>query len=195
MKPDFDKGNGLVPVVVQDACTMQVLMLGYMNETAYNKTCDTKLATFYSRSRQCLWVKGERSGNYLQVIDIRFDCDSDAILLMANPQGPTCHTGTVSCFSIDSSKGYLYRLQNTISSRIDDSTANSYTYGLFAKGINKIAQKVGEEAIELVIESKDDNIDLFKNEAADLLYHMLVLFKAKNILLEDIEDVLRARRS
>jgi phosphoribosyl-ATP pyrophosphohydrolase/phosphoribosyl-AMP cyclohydrolase len=193
MKPNFDKSNGLIPVVIQDACTMQVLMLGYMNEEAFEKTQESKLVTFYSRSRQMLWVKGESSGNFLNVVDIYIDCDKDTILVLANPVGPTCHTGATSCFAVETSKGYLYRLQDTINQRIDNNISDSYTNKLFNKGINKIAQKVGEEAVELVIESKDDNIDLFKNEAADLLYHFMILLKAKKIQIEDIEEVLKAR--
>lgn len=193
MKPDFDKSNGLVPVIVQDACTMQVLMLGYMNEEAYEMTRKTKLATFYSRSRKELWLKGESSGNYLHVVDMVLDCDRDTILILANPSGPACHTGSKSCFADETSKGYLYRLQQTINQRIEDNVKGSYTNMLFTKGVNKVAQKVGEEAVELIIEAKDDNIDLFKNEAADLLYHMLILFKTKKIQLEDVEEVLRNR--
>lgn len=193
MKPDFDKSNGLVPVIVQDACTMQVLMLGYMNEEAYEMTRKTQLITFYSRSRQQLWLKGESSGNYLHVVDMFLDCDQDVILVLANPSGPTCHTGKKSCFADETSKGYLYRLQQTINQRIEDNVKGSYTNMLFTKGVNKVAQKVGEEAVELIIEAKDDNIDLFKNEAADLLYHMLILFKTKKIQLEDVEEVLRNR--
>lgn len=193
MKPDFDKSSGLLPAIVQDACTMQVLMLGYMNEEAFEMTCKNGLATFYSRSRQCIWVKGESSGNYLHVTDVLLDCDKDAILVLANPSGPICHIGTTSCFAEGTSKGYLYRLQDTIHQRIISNATESYTNQLFTKGINKMAQKVGEEAVELVIESKDDNIDLFKNEAADLLYHLLILLKAKNVQLEHIEDVLKIR--
>lgn len=193
MKPDFDKSNGLVPVIVQDACTMQVLMLGYMNEEAYEMTRKTKLVTFYSRSRKELWLKGESSGNYLHVVDMVLDCDKDTVLVLVNPSGHTCHTGTKSCFADGTGKGYLYRLQQTISQRIEDNVEGSYTNTLFTKGVNKVAQKVGEEAVELIIEAKDDNIDLFKNEAADLLYHMLILFKTKKIQLEDVEEVLRNR--
>jgi len=193
MKLDFDKSNGLLPVIVQDVCTMQVLMLGYMNEEAFEKTCKTKLVTFYSRSRKKLWVKGETSGNYLHVVDVFPDCDKDAILILGNPCGPACHTGTTSCFGEETGKGYLYRLQDTINKRINANAEDSYTNKLFVSGINKIAQKVGEESVEMIIEAKDDNTDLFKNEAADLLYHILILFKAKNIQLEDVEQVLKNR--
>lgn len=193
MKPDFEMSKGLVPVIVQDACTMQVLMLGYMNEEAYEMTRKTQLVTFYSRSRQQLWLKGESSGNYLHVVDMFLDCDQDVILVLANPSGPTCHTGSKSCFADETSKGYLYRLQQIINQRIEGNVKGSYTNMLFTKGVNKVAQKVGEEAVELIIEAKGGNIDLFKNEAADLLYHMLILFKIKKIQLEDVEEVLRNR--
>ena len=190
---DFQKNNGLVPVIVQDHTTLQVLMLGYMNEEALIKTQEEQKVTFFSRSKNRLWTKGETSNNFLLVKDIRIDCDNDTILIKAIPQGPTCHTGSISCFKEDTSKGFLYQLQETISERIDTNDESSYTHQLFKRGINKVAQKVGEEAVELVIEAKDSNDELFKNEAADLLYHFLILLKAKNFTLEEIEGVLKER--
>lgn len=190
---DFNKTNGLVPVIIQNYLNLQVLMLGYMNEEAFLKTQKEGKVTFFSRSKNRLWTKGETSGNYLLVKDIRIDCDNDTILVMAEPLGPTCHTGSTSCFNIETSKGFLYDLQQTIAQRIDDNDENSYTNKLFRKGINKVAQKVGEEAIELVIEAKDNDEELFKGEAADLLYHFLILLKTKNIKLEDIEFTLKNR--
>lgn len=195
MKPiDFDKGNGLVPVIIQDTNTLQVLMLGYMNEEAYQKTQTEKRVTFYSRSKNRLWTKGEESGNFLDVEDIQLDCDSDTLLIKTIPNGPTCHTGSTSCFKEETAKGFLYQLESTIQQRIDENTQDSYTNKLYRRGINKVAQKVGEEAVELVIEAKDDNDNLFKNEAADLLYHFLILLKAKGTNLEEIEEVLKGRR-
>jgi phosphoribosyl-ATP pyrophosphohydrolase/phosphoribosyl-AMP cyclohydrolase len=190
---DFEKTNGLVPVIIQNYLNQQVLMLGYMNEEAWLKTQSEGRVTFYSRSKNRLWTKGETSGNYLFVKDIRIDCDNDTILILAEPKGPTCHTGSTSCFKEETSKGFLYELQQTIARRIDDNDENSYTNKLYRKGINKVAQKVGEEAVELVIEAKDNDDDLFKNEAADLLYHFLILLKAKGVKLEDIELVLKGR--
>ena len=193
MHIDFSKTNGLVPVIIQNYQTQQVLMLGYMNEEAFAKTQSEGKVTFFSRSKNRLWTKGETSGHYLMVKDILIDCDNDTILIKAEPVGPTCHTGSTSCFNEETAKGFIYELQQTISQRIDDNDADSYTNKLFRKGINKVAQKVGEEAVELVIEAKDNNEDLFKNEAADLLYHFLILLKTKNIQLEDIELVLKNR--
>ena len=193
MKLNFEKSGGLIPVIIQDATNLQILMLGYMNEEALNKTQQENRVTFFSRSKNRLWTKGETSGNYLQVNQIFFDCDNDSILISATPHGPTCHKGTRSCFVNDSPKGFLYELQKTINNRIENDDENSYTKKLFSRGINKIAQKVGEEAVELVIESKDNNDELFKNEAADLLYHFLILLKAKNTTIEEIEDVLVKR--
>jgi phosphoribosyl-ATP pyrophosphohydrolase/phosphoribosyl-AMP cyclohydrolase len=193
MNIDFQKNNGLVPVIIQDNATLQVLMLGYMNEEAFEKTQQEKRVTFFSRSKNRLWTKGETSGNFLIVNDIQIDCDNDTILIKATPQGPTCHTGSTSCFNEETAKGFLYELQNTISDRIDSDDENSYTNKLYKRGINKVAQKVGEEAVELVIEAKDNNDELFKNEAADLLYHFLILIKAKTIKLEEIEEILRNR--
>ncbi|MBL6667920.1 MAG: bifunctional phosphoribosyl-AMP cyclohydrolase/phosphoribosyl-ATP diphosphatase HisIE [Crocinitomicaceae bacterium] len=193
MKIDFNKGDGLVPVVIQNANTLQVLMLGYMNEEAYQKTLSENIVTFFSRSKNRLWTKGEESGNTLMVQDIMIDCDNDTILISAIPKGPTCHTGATTCFNDETSKGFLYQLEDTISQRIDDNDEKSYTNQLYRRGINKVAQKVGEEAVELVIEAKDNDDDLFKNEAADLMYHYLILLKAKGFKMEDIEAVLEER--
>lgn len=190
---DFTKGNGLVPVIIQDNTTLQVLMLGYMNQEAFEQTSKEGKVTFFSRSKNRLWTKGETSGNYLYVKDIQDDCDNDTILIKVNPAGPTCHKGTNSCFGDDTAKGFLYNLEQIINQRIDDNEPDSYTNKLYKKGINKVAQKVGEEAVELVIESKDNNDELFKNEAADLLYHLLILLKAKGCSLQEIEEVLRER--
>ncbi len=193
MTIDFNKTGGLVPVIIQNALNQQVLMLGYMNEEAFAKTKAEGKVTFFSRSKNRLWTKGETSGNYLYVKDILVDCDNDTILIKADPVGPTCHTGSTTCFKEESAKGFLYELQQTIAQRIDDNDLESYTNKLFRKGINKVAQKVGEEAVELVIEAKDNHEELFKGEAADLLYHLLILLKTKNLKLEDIELTLKAR--
>ena len=193
MNIDFAKGNGLVPVVIQDDNTLQVLMVGYMNEEAYIKTREEKKVTFFSRSKNRLWTKGETSGNYLNVVDILTDCDNDSILIKAQPEGPTCHTGSTSCFGEETPKGFIYKLEQIINQRIIKNTEESYTNKLYKKGINKVAQKVGEEAVELVIEAKDENIELFKNEAADLLYHLLILLKAKGVNMQSIEEVLKER--
>jgi len=193
MTINFNKSDGLVPVIVQDAVSMQVLMLGYMNEEAFAKTKEEGKVVFYSRSKQRLWMKGETSGNFLFVKDIKVDCDNDTVLVMANPVGPVCHTGTQTCFGEINSKGFLYKLEETIHKRIDENDESSYTNKLFKRGINKVAQKVGEEAVELVIEAKDNDDNLFLNEAADLMYHVLILLKAKNVKLEDVENVLSAR--
>lgn len=190
---DFQKGDGLVPVIIQDNATLQVLMLGYMNEEAFIKTEKEQKVTFFSRSKNRLWTKGETSGNFLIVNDIQIDCDQDTILIKATPQGPTCHTGSTSCFKEETPKGFVYQLEKTIHQRIDDNDENSYTNKLYRRGINKVAQKVGEEAVEIVIEAKDDNDDLFLNEGADLLYHFLILLKAKGFTLSDIERVLEER--
>jgi len=190
---DFNKGNGLVPIIIQHFHTLQVLMLGYMNEEAYLKTQKENVVTFFSRSKNRLWTKGETSGNTLKVKNIKVDCDEDTILIQVLPNGPTCHTGSTSCFKEDIAKGFVYDLQATIQHKIDTKEAGSYTNELYQRGINKVAQKVGEEAVELVIEAKDNDADLFKNEAADLLYHYLILLKAKGFTLEDIETVLKAR--
>lgn len=192
-KIDFSKGNGLVPVVVQDYNTLQVLMLGYMNAEALAKTVNEKKVTFFSRSRNRLWTKGETSGNYLYLKEIITDCDNDSILIKAIPAGPVCHTGKFSCFGDKDPKGFIYELEDVITRRIEQNSDESYTNRLFKKGINKIAQKVGEEAVELVIESKDENPELFRNEAADLMYHFLILLKAKGINLQSVEEILVKR--
>ena len=194
MKIDFTKSsNGLVPVIIQDDKTLQVLMLGYMNNEAFEKTQKEGKVTFYSRSKNRLWTKGESSSNFLIVKDIKIDCDNDTILIKAEPKGPTCHTGSTSCFSEETSRGFLYKLEQTINDRIDNNEESSYTNKLYNKGINKVAQKVGEEAVELVIEAKDNDDNLFVNEAADLMYHYLILLKAKGFKLEDVEDILVGR--
>jgi phosphoribosyl-ATP pyrophosphohydrolase/phosphoribosyl-AMP cyclohydrolase len=193
MNIDYNKADGLVPAIIQDAMTRQVLMLGYMNQEALQQTQTTGLVTFYSRSKQRLWQKGESSGNTLKVVEIRQDCDADSLLILATPAGPTCHTGATSCFGEESAKGFIYALENTISQRIDEDNPDSYTNALYRKGINKMAQKVGEEAVELVIEAMDSNDALFRNEAADLLYHFLILLKAKNCSFSEIEAALKAR--
>jgi phosphoribosyl-AMP cyclohydrolase / phosphoribosyl-ATP pyrophosphohydrolase len=192
---DFSKENGLVPAVIQDSTTLEVLMVGYMNKEALEKTIAEKKVTFFSRSRNRLWTKGETSQNYLYTESIKADCDNDALLVLAKPAGPTCHTGQNSCFGEKNSKGFLYKLETIIDQRIRDNKEGSYTNKLFRKGINKVAQKVGEEAVELVIESKDDNRELFVNEAADLLYHTLILLKAKGVTLENVEEVLQERHA
>ena len=193
MNIDFNKGNGLVPVVIQDNNTLQVLMVGYMNEEAFKKTMKEKKVTFFSRSKNRLWTKGDTSGNYLYVEEVLTDCDNDSILIKVNPTGPVCHTGTISCFGDESAKGFVYELEHIINQRINNNIKESYTNQLYKKGINKVAQKVGEEAVELIIEAKDENITLFKNEAADLLYHLLILLKVKRVNLESIEEVLKER--
>lgn len=193
MNINFNKSDGLVPVIVQDEVSLQVLMLGYMNEEAFAKTKGEGKVVFYSRSKQRLWMKGETSGNFLFVKDIKIDCDNDTLLILANPVGPVCHTGTQTCFGHVSSKGFLYMLEETINKRIDENDENSYTNKLFKRGINKVAQKVGEEAVELVIEAKDNDENLFLNEAADLMYHFLILLKAKKTTLKDVENILLQR--
>ncbi|MDR3678499.1 MAG: bifunctional phosphoribosyl-AMP cyclohydrolase/phosphoribosyl-ATP diphosphatase HisIE [Flavipsychrobacter sp.] len=195
MKPDFSKSaDGLIPAIIQDVTTNKVLMLGYMNEEAYNQTQSTGNVTFYSRSRNCIWVKGETSGNYLALDSILQDCDNDSLLVKATPAGPTCHTGADTCFDeTNDSPLFLLQLERVIAERKANPSEKSYTSSLFQKGINKVAQKVGEEAVELVIEAKDNNDDLFKNEAADLLFHYLILLQAKGFKLDDIDKVLRER--
>lgn len=190
---DFSKGNGLVPVIIQDNQTLQVLMLGYMNREAYDKTCRERRVTFFSRSKNRLWTKGETSGNSLGVESIMIDCDGDTLLITVHPAGPVCHTGSTSCFGPETTKGFIYRLQSIIKQRIEDDASNSYTNSLFRKGVNKVAQKVGEEAVELVIEAIADNREQFVYEAADLLYHYLILLKVKDLTLEDIEKELKSR--
>ena len=197
MNIDFNKSkDGLVPVIIQNYLNNQVLMLGYMNEEAFEKTQELGKVTFYSRSKNRLWTKGEESGNFLEVKNIAIDCDNDTILIKAKPFGPTCHTGSTTCFQEISNKGFVYELEQTINDRIDlDNDPDSYTNKLYKKGINKVAQKVGEEAIEVVIEAKDNNDELFLNESADLLYHYLILLKAKGFKLEDVEAILKGREN
>lgn len=193
MNIDFDKNNGLVPAIIQDANTLQVLMLGYMNREALEKTRAEGRVTFFSRSKNRLWTKGETSGNYLEVKEISEDCDRDTLLIKVLPAGPVCHTGSVSCFGEEPVKGFLYRLENTIHQRIEKNVSDSYTNKIYRKGPGKVAQKVGEEAVELVIEAMGDQDERFKNEAADLLYHLLILLKTKEIRLEEVEKVLQDR--
>ncbi len=197
MKPDFEKGNGLIPAIVQDARSRKVLMLGYMNEAALEATRESGKVTFYSRSKERLWTKGETSGNYLLLQNIEVDCDGDTLLVSAIPEGPTCHTGTDTCFgeSNDDLHWFIEHLEGIVRDRKNNPSDKSYTSSLFQKGINKVAQKVGEEAVELVIESKDDNEELFVNEAADLLFHYLVLLEAKDIPLQNVLAVLHQRHS
>lgn len=192
---DFSKLDGLVPCVIQDAHTNVVLMVGFMNQEALQKTIEEKKVTFYSRTKQRLWTKGETSGNFLHVVDIKVDCDKDSILIKARPAGPVCHTGADTCFEESNQAWTLNALQELIITRKRNPQPGSYTNSLFEKGINKIAQKVGEEAVELVIEAKDDNRELFLGEAADLMYHYLVLLAAKEYRLEDVLDVLQQRHA
>jgi phosphoribosyl-ATP pyrophosphohydrolase/phosphoribosyl-AMP cyclohydrolase len=190
---NFSKSDGLVPCIVQDIKTKQVLMLGFMNEEAYQKTLREKKVTFFSRTKQRLWTKGETSGNFLEVVDILLDCDQDTLLIKANPTGPVCHTGADTCFFEKNDSWNLSSLEAVIQDRKANPVKGSYTTSLFESGINKVAQKVGEEAVELVIEAKDDNKDLFLNEAADLMYHYLVLLTEKGFALEDVIEILRKR--
>lgn len=192
---DFEKMNGLVPAIIQDSTTSKVLMLGYMNEEALEKTRKEGQVTFYSRTKQRLWTKGEESGNFLDVKEIIEDCDNDTLLIKAAPRGPVCHTGSDTCFDEENSSGiaFLRQLQDLIATRKKEMPEDSYTTKLFSKGINKIAQKVGEEAVELVIESKDDNDELFLNESADLIYHLLVLLTEKGFDIADVVKILESR--
>ena len=191
-KVDFSKSE-LVPAVIQDAKTQKVLMLGYMNKEAVEKTLSSEKVTFFSRSKNRLWTKGEESKNYLNLLDIKLDCDNDSILIQAIPEGPTCHTGADTCWQDKNEVGILDYLEKTISDRKNNPDDKSYVSSLFKSGINKIAQKVGEEAVEIVIEAKDDNEDLFLNEGADLLFHYLILLQAKGYKLSDILAVLKGR--
>ena len=205
MKIDFNKNkDGLVPAIIQDQETKNVLMLGYMNEEAFLKTNQSKKVTFFSRSKNRLWTKGEESGNYLELVSIKNDCDNDSLLIMVNPKGPTCHKGTDTCWGgkNEPTFGFLSELEGIIQDRKKTSEVDpelrkeeksSYVVSLFDLGINKIAQKVGEEAVEIVIEAKDDNDDLFLNEGADLLFHYLILLQAKGFTLKDIEKLLKER--
>ncbi|MBL7810107.1 MAG: bifunctional phosphoribosyl-AMP cyclohydrolase/phosphoribosyl-ATP diphosphatase HisIE [Saprospiraceae bacterium] len=195
--PDFDKmSDGLIPTIVQDASTRRVLMLGYMNREALQQTQETGLATFFSRSRQRLWTKGETTGNTLRVVDILLDCDQDSLLVLANPNGPVCHTGADTCWQQkNQASGFLYALENLIQERKKLPIEGSYTNKLLSSGLPKAAQKVGEEAVEVVIEALGHRKDLLLNESADLLYHLLVLFAACDISLQEVEQVLQLRHT
>jgi len=196
MQIDFNKSpDGLVPAIIVDAVSGKVLMLGYMNQDSLDKTIATKQVSFFSRSRQQLWTKGETSGNFLDLVEIKADCDNDTLLVYVRPQGAVCHTGMATCFGEknEGKNDFLFYLENLINDRKANPVANSYTNRLFDQGLNKIAQKVGEEAVELVIEAKDDNKDLFLGEAADLFFHTLVLLAAKGVRLDEVVDVLRGR--
>ena len=198
MNIDFSKNtDGLIPAIIQDSETKAILMLGYMNQEAYLKTIDTQKVTFFSRTKQRLWTKGEESGHFLNLVDIKNDCDSDTLLIQAKPEGPTCHTGADTCWQTENKAdyGFISHLEQTIETRREKADSEkSYVASLFKLGINKIAQKVGEEAIELVIEAKDDNDDLFLSESADLLFHYLILLQAKGFKLNDVVDVLKSRQ-
>ncbi len=198
MNIDFSKNtDGLIPAIIQDSDTKAVLMLGYMNEEAYLKTIETQKVTFFSRSKQRLWTKGEESGHFLNLVDIKNDCDGDTLLIQAKPVGPTCHTGADTCWQTENKAdyGFISRLEQTIETRREKADSEkSYVASLFQLGINKIAQKVGEEAIEVVIEAKDDNDDLFLSESADLLFHYLILLQAKGFKLNDVVNVLKSRQ-
>lgn len=191
MNPDFSKG--LLPVIIQDDQTLEVLMLGYMNDEAFEMTIKTGFVTFFSRSKKRLWTKGEQSGNYLKLCSIHEDCDNDTILIRVRPAGPACHKGNISCFNANDERGFIYKLEKIISDRIAAADESSYTSQLFQQGIRKVAQKVGEESFELVIDSLSGSNDQFKEEAADLLYHLLLLIRAKGEDLYAIEKVLAAR--
>jgi phosphoribosyl-ATP pyrophosphohydrolase/phosphoribosyl-AMP cyclohydrolase len=197
MKIDFTKNtDGLIPTIIQDNETKNVLMLGYMNQESYDKTIDTNKVTFFSRSKNRLWTKGEESGNFLKLVSIKNDCDNDTLLIQVNPAGPTCHSGSDTCWQESNiqSFGFISKLENTITDRKENADSEkSYVADLFKKGMNKIAQKVGEEAVEVVIEAKDDNDDLFLSESADLLFHYLILLQAKGFKLNDVINVLKSR--
>ena len=196
MNINFDKTTGLVPTIIQEATTKNVLMLGYMNQESFDKTVATNKVTFFSRSKQRLWTKGEESGNFLELVSIKNDCDKDTLLIQAIPKGPTCHKGSDTCWDTENVQefGFLSTLENTIQNRKENMDDTSYVASLFKKGINKIAQKVGEEAIEVVIEAKDNDDNLFLNESADLLFHYLILLQAKGFKLNDIVEVLKTRQ-
>ena len=198
MNIDFSKSaHGLIPAIIQDSETKAVLMLGYMNEEAFAKTQATQKVTFYSRSKQRLWTKGEESGNFLNLVSIKNDCDNDTLLIQVRPVGPTCHNGTDTCWAEDNQPiyGFISTLEQTIKTRRDNADAEkSYVASLFEKGINKIAQKVGEEAVEVVIEAKDNNDELFLSESADLLFHYLILLQAKGFQMNDVIEVLKTRQ-
>jgi|TARA_B110000208_G_scaffold22173_1_gene28154 phosphoribosyl-ATP pyrophosphohydrolase/phosphoribosyl-AMP cyclohydrolase len=197
MTIDFNKNpDGLVPAIIQDANTKNVLMLGYMNQDALDKTQQTQQVTFFSRTKNRLWTKGEESGNFLNLVDIKLDCDNDTLLIFVNPSGPTCHKGSDTCWNDtnNESYGFISKLEDVITNRIEDAEASkSYVATLFKEGINKIAQKVGEEAVEVIIEAKDTNDELFLNESADLLFHYLLLLQAKGFKMKDVVTVLKGR--
>lgn len=192
MNYKFDD-NGLIPAIIQDNRTKDVLMLGYMNQEAIQQSLDSKKVTFFSRSKSRIWVKGESSGNYLKLVSLNVDCDNDALLIQAVPEGPTCHTGSKTCWG-EPKEDVLDYLEKVISQRKENPDKESYVSSLFEKGINKVAQKVGEEAVEVVIEAKDNDIVLFLEESADLLFHYLILLKAKGVELSDVKDVLEKRK-
>ncbi|MFT5713895.1 MAG: phosphoribosyl-ATP pyrophosphohydrolase/phosphoribosyl-AMP cyclohydrolase [Flavobacterium sp.] len=198
MNIDFSKNtDGLIPAIIQDSESKTVLMLGYMDAEAYQKTVDSQKVTFYSRSKKRLWTKGEESGNFLNLVDIKNDCDNDTLLIQVKPIGPTCHKGTDTCWaeSNKSDYGFISSLEDTIELRKNNADSEkSYVASLFKLGMNKIAQKVGEEAVEVVIEAKDDNDDLFLSESADLLFHYLILLQAKGFKINDVVDVLKSRQ-
>ena len=197
MTINFNKHpDGLIPAIVQDASTKRILMLGYMNKEAMNTTQEKQQVTFYSRSKKRLWTKGEESGHFLQLVDMAVDCDQDTLLIQANPVGPSCHRGDDTCWGEDntSSYGFLTALEEVIADRKNNPSDKSYVASLFAKGMNKIAQKVGEEAVETVIEAKDENSDLFLNESADLLFHLMILLQAKGHRLDDVVQILEKRQ-
>jgi phosphoribosyl-ATP pyrophosphohydrolase/phosphoribosyl-AMP cyclohydrolase len=196
MTIDFEKMGGLVPAIIQDVVTQKVLMLGFMNEEAYQKTIDTKHVTFWSRTRNTLWTKGETSGNFLNLVDIKVDCDNDTLLVQVHPDGPTCHTGTDTCWgeeNVPSPLLFLTELQDFINRRKEEMPEGSYTTKLFKEGINKIAQKVGEEALETVIEATNGTTDHLVYEASDLLYHLLVMLTEKGLRIEDVAQELQKR--
>ena len=198
MKIDFQKCGGLVPAVIQDAQTKVVLMLGYMNEEALQKTQESGLVTFYSRSRQCLWTKGETSGNYLHLVDIKVDCDNDTLLIQANPDGPTCHKGTDTCWGEENKPNpllFLSELNDFIEKRYKEMPEGSYTTSLFKDGLNRMAQKVGEEALELVIEATNGTNDRLIYEGSDMLYHLIVLLTSKGLRIEDMAKELMERHN
>lgn len=199
MTIDFNKNpDGLVPAIIQDANTKNVLMLGYMNQDALDKTQQTQQVTFFSRTKNRLWTKGEESGNFLNLVDIKLDCDNDTLLIFVNPSGPTCHKGSDTCWNDtnNESYGFISKLEDVITNRIEDAeVTKSYVATLFKEGINKIAQKVGEEAVEVIIEAKDTNDELFLNESADLLFHYLLLLQAKGFKMKDVITILKGREN
>jgi phosphoribosyl-ATP pyrophosphohydrolase/phosphoribosyl-AMP cyclohydrolase len=198
MEIDFKKLGGLVPAIIQDAVTKNVLMLGFMNEEAYQKTVDTGKVTFWSRGRQCLWTKGETSGHYLELVSIQNDCDNDTLLVKVHPHGPTCHTGTDTCWGDENTLNpilFLSELQDFINKRHEEMPENSYTTSLFKKGVNKMAQKVGEEAVETIIEATNGTNEKLIYEASDMLYHLVVLLTSKGLRIEDLAHELALRHN